>query len=191
MPRTTSLWLRPRSSWNQTIVATLEPFRVKQIFGAFPDFTLVTCHLGQHLMKFLRVELQVSVLLFLVRLAVLQADLVDEHHLLEVVLVVEVGDVLLGQLLLDVLDLAPHDLVHVADGERGEGHLGDGDGVGVDGDHEGAGVPPLDSQADEGDPRDPGADDKNRPVALLALVGLLVPDQIENNLAEVLARKMP
>ena len=29
-------------------------------------------------------------------------------------------------------------LVHVADSEGGEGHLGDGDGVGVDGDHEGA-----------------------------------------------------
>ena len=40
----------------------------------------------------------------------LQADLVDEHHLLEVVVVVQLRHVLLRQLLLDVLDLALHDL---------------------------------------------------------------------------------
>ena len=125
-------------------------------------------------MELLRVELEVAVLLLLVRLAMLEADLVDEHHLLEVVLVVEVGDVLLGQLLLDVLDLAAHDLVHVADGEGGEGHLGDGDGVGVDGDHEGAGEPPLEGHADEDDARDPRGHDEDEPVGLLEGVGLLV-----------------
>ena len=145
----------------------------------------------QHLVKFLRIKFQVGGCLLLVRLSVLKADLVDEQLFFQIVLVVEMGDIRFGHLPVNHFDLGFEDLVHVADGEGGEGHLGDGYGVGVDGDHEGAGVPPLDSQADEGDPRDPGADDKNRPVALLALVGLLVPDQIENNLAEVLARKMP
>ena len=148
-------------------------------------------HLGQHLVELLRVELEVAVLLLLVRLAVLEADLVDEHHLLEVVLVVEVRDVLLVQLLLDVLHLAPHDLVHVADGEGGEGHLRDGDGVGVDGDHQRAGEPPREGHGDEGDPRDPRAHHEDQPVGLLEAVRLLkqVPcsrAQIRSNLARIL-----
>ena len=134
----------------------------------------------QHLVQFLGVKFQVFVLLLLLRLSMLEADLIDEHHLLEVVLVVEVRHVLLCQLLLNVLYLAPEDLVHVADGEGGKGNLRDGDGVGVDGDHERAGQIPGHRRAYEADPGPPGADNKNHPKGIFKPVGrMMVTPELE------------
>ena len=134
----------------------------------------------QHLVELLRIKFQVGGLLFLVRLSVLQADLVHEQLLFQIVLMMKVGNVLLGHLPVDHLDLALQDLVHVADGEGGKGNLGNGDGVGVDGDDEGAGEVPEQCRGDEADPGRPGADDKDHPVGVFKPVcGMVVTPKLE------------
>ena len=90
---------------------------------------------------------------------VLGADLLHEAPLHQVELVLRV----LGQLVLDVLHAGSADLVHVADGEGGEGDAVDAGLDGLERHQDRAGLPLVDDLVAEVGGEDPGDGDDHEP----------------------------